>query len=84
MVLFFLALRGFLCVYFYFILYMVVLFQVFLKRPSVWFYCCRHIVGLLSLVIVSLVGFPWDLRLPWVLFLVVLLLSALVWLLPLF
>ena len=29
---------------------------------SLWF-CCRYIVWLLSVFIVSLVGFPWDLSL---------------------
>ena len=39
----------------------VLLLSLFLRPSSFWFYCCRHIVGLPSLLIVSVLGFPWGL-----------------------
>ena len=39
----------------------MVLLSLFLRPSSLSFSCGRHIVGLLSLFIVSVLGFPWDL-----------------------
>ena len=36
----------------------MLLFRLFLRPSSFWFYCCRHIVGLLR--IVSVLGFSWG------------------------
>jgi len=43
------------------VLHWMLLLSLFLKPSSFLFYCCRHIVGLLSLLIVSVLGFPWRL-----------------------
>ena len=54
-VLFFTALVGDTCFHW------MLLLSLFLRRSSFLFYCCRNIVGLLSLLIVSVLGFPWRL-----------------------
>ena len=54
-VLFFTALVGATCFHW------MLLLSLFLRPSSFLFYCCRNIAGLLSLLIVSVLGFPWRL-----------------------
>ena len=55
---------------FFFSLFFMLLFRLFLRPFSFWFYCCRQIV--VVLLIASDLGFPWGLLFYQVLFVVVL------------